>query len=110
MPFVGSTAPSVADPKELKHRESVTSPAARATSASQGNGTDTLVYNRIPLTKASLDLMDMPVPSGVLAEEFAYHGLAPSFLKERHEARMLLDVIYTEIKKYTLLEKHGSWC
>jgi hypothetical protein len=48
--------------------------------------------------------MDTPVPSGVLAEEFAYHGLAPSFLKERHSARMLLEEIYTEIKKYDLPE------
>lgn len=60
--------------------------------------------NRIPLTKESLDLMDTPVPSGIgLAAEFAYHGLAPSFLKEMHQAQHLLDSIYSEIKRYSSL-------
>lgn len=63
-----------------------------------GDGIGALA-KRIPLTKESLDLMDTPVPSGVLAEEFAYHGLAPSFLKEMHQARELLDEIYSEIKR-----------
>jgi hypothetical protein len=53
----------------------------------------------LPLTKEALDLMDTPVPSGVLAEEFAYHGLAPSFLKEMTKARDLLDEILTELKR-----------
>lgn len=98
MPFISSTAPSVADPSDFNCRDSVTVSTSRAPPTMQGN-TDTFVYNRVPLTKESLDLMDTPVPSGVLAEEFAYHGLAPSFLKESHAAREMLDEIYTEIKR-----------
>src|SRR5579859_4205466 len=95
MPFPGSTAPSTAD---QSRRNSISSPANLP--PSHGDTTvDTKVYNRVPLTKATLDLMDMPVPSGILAEGFAYHGLAPSFLKERHLATVLLDQIYSEIKR-----------
>jgi hypothetical protein len=105
VPFPGSTAPSIASPSLVdtdrpSHRHSV-SPAKPATSGD--NIGDTGLYNRVPLTKASLDLMDMPIPSGVLAEEFAYHGLAPSFLKERHFATVLLDQIYTAIKRFESL-------
>ena len=42
------------------------------------------------------------------SEEFAYHGLAPSFLKERHAARELLNEIYTEIKMYYIVENGGK--
>ena len=47
--------------------------------------------------------MDTPIPSGVLAEEFAYHGFAPSHVKELHQAHELLDEIYTEIKTYSFI-------
>jgi hypothetical protein len=40
---------------------------------------------------------------GMLASEFAYHGLAPAHLKEMHQARELLDQIYTDIKKSFLV-------
>jgi len=43
--------------------------------------------------------MDTPIPSGVLAQEFAYHGLAPSALRETTRARTLLDQIYVEIQR-----------
>jgi hypothetical protein len=110
MIFPGTTTNSVADKEDLKfHGASISesvSGRSRATAAGGpmptvglGEGIG-ITYNRVPLTKESLDLMDTPVPSGVLAEEFAYHGLAPSFLKEMHQARELLDEIYTEIKRY----------
>jgi hypothetical protein len=107
MPFPRSTAPSIASPSlvDTDHpdpsRRNSVSPAKPATSGDSIG--DTAAYNRVPLTKASLDLMDMPIPSGVLAEEFAYHGLAPSFLKERHSATVLLDQIYTAIKRFESL-------
>jgi hypothetical protein len=53
----------------------------------------------VPLTHELFDLMDMPVPSGMLAGEFAYHGLAPAVLNEVHNARELIDGISTEIKR-----------
>jgi len=60
---------------------------------------DRISGSRVPLTKESLDLMDAPIPSGVLAEEFAYHGLAPSFLKEMHQACERLEEICAEIMR-----------
>jgi hypothetical protein len=92
--FPGTPAPSIADKDEfLRRRET-------GNDGPMGLGAGIATGNRIPLTKESLDLMDTPVPSGVgLAAEFAYHGLAPSFLKEIHRAQQLLDSIYTEVKK-----------
>src|SRR5436190_9743021 len=81
--FPGSVTSSLADKDDLERRGSV--------SVSTSHGLFTLADgigdspNRVPLTKETLDLMDTPVPSGVLAEEFAYHGLTPSFLKEMHQ-------------------------
>ena len=99
--FPGTPAGSVADTSEFyKPRESSRKGFSFENHVlGEGIG-DTSSGNRLPLTKESLDLMDTPVPSGVLAEEFAYHGLAPSFLKEIRQARQLLDNIYTEIKMY----------
>jgi hypothetical protein len=96
--FPGTAPTSIADKDDLKHRGSVS--GSTFDPVTLGNGIGGTVYDRVPLTKESLDLMDAPIPSGVLAEEFAYHGLAPSFLKEIHQARELLDEIYTEIKKW----------
>jgi len=95
--FPGTTNNSVADRDDLIRRDSINDPAMHTTPA-LGEGIAPQ-YNRMPLTKEALDLMDTPVPSGVLAEEFAYHGLASSFLKEMTQARNLLDDIYTEVKK-----------
>ena len=95
--FPGSTNNSIADRDDLMRRGTM-SEAINYPIPSLGEGITT-EYNRLPLTKESLDLMDTPVPSGVLAEEFAYHGLAPCFLKEMTQARDLLDSIYTEIKR-----------
>ena len=89
---------SVTDRDDLSRRGSLHESSHAFTGL--GEQIDSTSYNRLPLTKESLDLMDTPVPSGVLAEEFAYHGLAPSFLKEMTRARELLDEIYIEIKKY----------
>jgi hypothetical protein len=94
--FPGTAAPSIVDKDGFRGRYT-TSDATSYVPITLGDGIGTLA-KRIPLTKESLDLMDTPVPSGVLAEEFAYHGLTPSFLKEIHQARELLDEIYTEIK------------
>jgi hypothetical protein len=111
MIFPGTTTNSVVDKEELKMRRgSTTESITGRAPATAGGGVPTtslgegigMTYNRVPLTKESLDLMDTPVPGGVLAEEFAYHGLAPSFLKEMHLARELLDEVYTEIKLYYL--------
>jgi hypothetical protein len=108
MIFPGTATNSVVDKEDLKLRRGSISESVSGRSRAAAGGTMPTVglgeglgitYNRVPLTKESLDLMDTPVPSGVLAEEFAYHGLAPSFLKEMHQARELLDEIYTEIKK-----------
>jgi hypothetical protein len=97
--FPGTAVPSIADPEDIKSRVSM-SETPSFTPMALGEGIGSTDYNRVPLTKESLDLMDTPVPSGVLAEEFAYHGLAPSFLKEMHQARELLEEIYCEVKKY----------
>src|SRR5215471_29258 len=95
--FPGTVPPSVAGKEEFKRRGSVSeSPSHGSTTLGDGIG---IVFNRVPLTKESLALMDTPIPSGVLAEEFAYHGFAPSHVKELHQAHQLLDEIYTEIKK-----------
>jgi hypothetical protein len=96
--FPGTAANSVVDKDETKHRASM-SALGSSVPVTLGDGIG-VPYNRVPLTKESLDLMDTPVPSGVLAETFAYHGLAPSFLRELHQAHELLDEIYTEVKKY----------
>jgi hypothetical protein len=94
--FPATAANSVVD-KDEKHRGSRSDfPSSPVT---LGDGIGAASYNRVPLTKESLDLMDTPVPSGILAETFAYHGLTPSFLKEMHKAHELLDEIYAEIKK-----------
>jgi len=93
--FPGTPAPSIASKDEFHRRRDAPSEGP------MGRGTGIASGNRIPLTKESLDLMDTPIPSGVgLAAEFAYHGLAPSFLKEMHKAQQLLDSVYTEVKKY----------
>lgn len=99
-PATASNAPSVVGKEESKRRDSVSESKfhGRAT-LGKGIGGVGSQYNRVPLTKESLDLMDAPIPSGVLASEFAYHGLAPAHLKEMHQARELLDQIYSEIKK-----------
>jgi len=90
----GTPAPSIADNNDWHNRPEPGSKGAMGLGASMANN------NRIPLTKESLDLMDTPVPSGVgLAAEFAYHGLAPSFLKEMHQAQQRLGSIYSEIKR-----------
>lgn len=91
--FPASAAPSVVDKDDIARRDSIN----MYTQVNLGDGIGE--GNRVPLTKEVLDLMDTPVPAGVLAEEFAYHGLTPSFLKEIHQAQQLLDEIYTEIKK-----------
>ena len=95
--FPGIATSSVADYDDLKCRDPMDECASGNPTLADGFGQQN--YGRVPLTKNFLDLMDAPIPSGVLAEEFAYHGLAPSFLKEMHQARELLDKIYTEIKK-----------
>jgi len=88
----GTPARSIADKDKWRNRRE---PAGEGPMVSMANS------NRIPLTKESLDLMDTPVPNSVgLAAEFAYHGLAPSFLKEMHQAQQLVGSIYSEIKKY----------
>lgn len=92
--FPETTAPSLADNK----RRGSVNESTSYSSVTLGDGIGSL-SKRVPLTKESLDLMDTPVPSGVLAEEFAYHGLAPAYLKEMVQARELLDEIYTEIKR-----------
>ena len=92
--FPGSAAPSVTGKVDLMFRDSVSA----CKPVNLGEGIDE--GNRMPLTKEVLDLMDTPIPSGLLAAEFAYHGLTPSFLHETHQAHQLLDEIYTEIKKY----------
>jgi hypothetical protein len=97
--FPGTASSSVADKEDLKCRR----PISGSTSYGPGtpdDGIGNTAYNRVPLTRESLDLMDAPIPSGVLAEEFAYHGLARSFLKEMQEARQLLDKICLEVKWY----------
>jgi hypothetical protein len=100
--FPGTPAGSVADTSEFyKPKESSHKPVTFDPTLPGEESGATTSGTRLPLTKASLDLMDTPVPSGVLAEEFAYHGLAPSFLKEMHHARQVLDEIYTEIKMYS---------
>jgi len=99
LPFPGSLAPSVADTDDLKQRAS-TFENSPYTPVPLGEGIGA-TYNRVPLTKESLDLMDTPIPSGVsLAAEFAYHGLAPAFRKGLEEAQGLLEDIYSEIKKF----------
>jgi hypothetical protein len=96
--FPATATNSVADKEDIKLRTAMSGlPSLPMT---LGDGIGTTSYNRVPLTKESLDLMDTPVPSGVLAETFAYHGLAPSYLREMHQAHELLDEIYTEVKKY----------
>jgi hypothetical protein len=95
--FPATAANSVVDKDEK--RKGSRSDFPSASPVTLGDGIGAASYNRVPLTKESLDLMDTPVPGGVLAETFAYHGLAPSFLKEMHQAHELLDEIYTEVKK-----------
>ena len=96
--FPGSVASSLADQGDLERRGSVSGSTSHGlVPLADGIGNSSKC---VPLTKETLDLMDTPVPSGVLAEEFAYHGLAPSFLKEMHQARELLNDIYTDIKRY----------
>jgi len=91
----GTPAASIADNNDWHNRPEPVSEGPMGLGASMASSI------RIPLTKESLDLMDTPVPSGVgLAAEFAYHGLAPSFLKKMHQAQQLLGSIYSEIKKY----------
>ena len=99
-PATASNAPSAVGKDEFKRRSSVSDSTFQGgVPLGEGIGGVGSQYNRVPLTKESLDLMDAPIPSGMLASEFAYHGLAPAHLKEMHEARELLDQIYTEIKK-----------
>jgi hypothetical protein len=99
-PATASNAPSVAGKDEFRRRDSVSDSTIHGgVTLGEGIGGVASQYNRVPLTKESLDLMDAPIPSGMLASEFAYHGLAPAHLKEMHEARELLDQIYSEIKK-----------
>lgn len=98
--FPGTVPPSVIDKEESK-RGGFVSESTSYSQATLGDGIG-VPFNRVPLTKESLDLMDTPIPSGVLAEEFAYHGFAPSHVKELHQAHELLDEIYTEIKRYSL--------
>ena len=99
-PATASNAPSAVGNDDLKRRGSVSESTFHGNvTLGEGIGGVGAQYNRVPLTKESLDLMDAPIPSGVLASEFAYHGLAPAHLKEMHKARELLDTIYTEIKK-----------
>jgi hypothetical protein len=96
--FPAAPADSNADKGDMKRRDSS---AGLHSPVTLGEGIASASFgNRVPLTKESLDLMDTPVPSGVLAETFAYHGLAPSFLKEMHQAHEMLDEIYTEVKRY----------
>jgi len=103
-PATASNVPSVVAKDEGKRTESVgESTFHGSVTLGEGIGGVGAQSNRVPLTKESLDLMDAPIPSGVLASEFAYHGLAPAHLKEMHEARELLDQIYTEIKKSGLV-------
>ena len=96
--FPGTAPPSVVGKEEFKHTGSVSEFTSHSP-ATLGDGIG-MSFNRVPLTKESLDLMDTPIPSGVLAEEFAYHGFAPSHVKELHQAHELLDAIYANIKKY----------
>ena len=97
IPFQGTAVQSIMEKNDLKRKASQSeSTSYSLVMPSKGVGGD--VCHVAPLTKEFLDLMDTPVPSGILAKEFAYHGLAPSFLKEMHQARELLDEIYTEIK------------
>jgi len=100
--FPGTASPSVMGKEEFKRRGSVSGSTSYGP-VTLGDGIG-ISFNRVPLTKESLDLMDTPIPSGVLAEEFAYHGFAPSHVKELHQAHELLDEIYTEIKKYSSLD------
>ena len=97
--FPGTVPPSVVGKEEFRRRGSVGESTSHGP-VTLGDGIGAS-FNRVPLTKESLDLMDTPIPSGVLAEEFAYHGFAPSHVKELHRAHELLDEIYTEIKKYS---------
>jgi hypothetical protein len=98
-PATASVAPSGADKNEAKPKDCPKSTFAGGTLLGEGIGGLGATFNRVPLTKESLDLMDAPIPSGVLASEFAYHGLAPAHLEEMREARELLDKIYTELRK-----------
>ena len=100
-PATVSNAPSVFGKGESERRNSVSASTFHGSiTLGEGVDGDGARSNRVPLTKESLDLMDAPIPCGMLASEFAYHGLAPTHLKEMHEARDLLDQIYTQIKKY----------
>jgi hypothetical protein len=96
--FPGTAPPSVVGKEDFKRTGSVSESTSHSP-ATLGDGIG-ISSNRVPLTKESLDLMDTPIPSGVLAEEFAYHGFAPSHVKELQQAHELLDTIYTNIKKY----------
>jgi hypothetical protein len=96
--FPGTAPPSVVGKEEFK-RGGSTNESTSQGQVTLGDGIGNS-FNRVPLTKESLDLMDTPIPSGVLAEEFAYHGFAPSHVKELHQAHELLDEIYIEIKRY----------
>lgn len=98
--FPGTVPPSVVDKEESKCKGSVSESTSHGP-VTLGDGIG-VSFNRVPLTKESLDLMDTPIPSGLLAEEFAYHGFAPLHVKELHQAHQLLDEIYTEIKRYSL--------
>lgn len=97
--FPGTASSSATDKEDLKSRRFVGG-SASSSPVTPDDGIGSTSYNRVPLTKESLDLMDAPIPSGVLAEEFAYHGLARSFLKELHETRQLIDEIYLAVQKY----------
>jgi hypothetical protein len=93
--YPGSACSSIADKEDLKRRGST---SGRSTPGFMERSERS--YGATPLTRETLDLMDAPIPSGVLAEEFAYHGLAPSFLREMHQAHELLDQICTALKEY----------
>ena len=94
--YPGSASSSIAHKEDVKRRESASGFSTVGVSQPIGETN----YRFTPLTKETLDLMDAPIPSGVLAEEFAYHGLAPSFLREMHQAQELLDQICSELREY----------
>jgi hypothetical protein len=95
--YPGSGPSSVGDKEDPKRRGSTSGPfTIGGVSDAFADSTYSVTA---PLTREALDLMDAPIPSGVLAEEFAYHGLAPSYLRAMHQAHELLDQICTELHK-----------